>query len=386
VSREVRAKDHRASPPDRIKARVAWVVLLASALGLSAFLWNHGRFDLDIYLDAVRRSPDHSLYDYRDPKVGLPFNYPPFAAILMLPLTVLDRAVVDKLWLLAGIAASAWFTIAATRMTPRLPFPSWAVPLVAAAGIWSVPVLLTARLGQINWLLALAVLLDLKLERKSPHTAGIATGFATAIKLYPAAALLYFIARRNWGALRRAVITSAALSGLAAVVMPRESIDYWTKQIFTIDRIFGADNPLSVSVRREITWLPLPEGAATVLWLAVVGVLVWIALRRIGAAVERRNPLAGVTIAMCAGSACFPLSWSHHLYFLLPAALLWLGDGRERRRRLGAAVLALLLFEGLHPGRNATFIVARAIALVVVVVALPIDQERDAAVSPGGSP
>jgi hypothetical protein len=84
--------------------------------------------------------------------------------------------------------------------------------------------------------------------------------------------------------------------------------------------------------------------------------------------------------------ACFPLSWSHHLYFLLPAALLCLGDARVARRRVGAAVLAAVLFEGLHPGRNAGFIVARAIALVMVVVALPIDQEAAMTVRSGGSP
>ena len=326
------------------------------------------------------------LYDYRDPRVGLPFNYPPFAAVLMLPLTVLDRAVVDKLWLLGGIGASVWFIVAATRMAPRLPFPPMAGPLVAAVGIWSVPVLLTARLGQINWLLAAAVLLDLKLERDRPRAVGIATGFAVATKLYPAAVLLYFIARRNWDAVRRAVITAISLSAFAAVVMPRESVEYWTEQVFAIDRIFGADNPLSVSIRREISWLPLPDGVTTLLWLVAVALLAWVALRRIGTAVQRSNPLTGATIAMCAGSACFPLSWSHHLYFLLPAALLWLGDARDARRRVGAAVLAVALFEGLHPGGNAIFIVARAIALVVVVVALPVDQEEVTAVRSAGSP
>jgi alpha-1,2-mannosyltransferase len=353
---------------------------------LIAFLWDRRRFDLDIYIDAVRGWPDHSLYAYRDPKVGLPFNYPPFAAVLMLPLTALERSVTDKLWLMAGIAASAWFIVTAARSAPCLPFFSRAAPLVAAVGIWSVPVLLTARLGQINWLLALAVMLDLRLERKGSRAAGIATGFAAAVKLYPAAALLYLVAKPNWNALRRTVITAFSLSAIAAVVMPRESLDYWTKQVFEIDRVFGADNPLSVSIRREIAWLPLPEAVTTILWLAAAAVLGWIALRRVVTAVERDNPLAGATIAMCAGSACFPLSWSHHLYFLLPAALLWLGDGREPRRRLGAAALVVLLFEGLHPGRNAAFIVARAIALVVVVVALPIDQAKAAAVRPGGFP
>lgn len=224
VSRELRTKTSTRRT-GHLRERGAWAVLGASALGLGVFLWNHGRFDLDIYLDAVRGWPEQSLYDYRDPRVGLPFNYPPFAAVLMLPLTVVDRAAVDKLWLLAGIAASAWFIVTAVLMTPRFPLPTWTAPLVAAAGIWSVPVLLTARLGQINWLLALAVLLDLKLERDRPRTAGIATGFVAAIKLYPAAALLYFVAKRNWSALRRGVITAVT----AARSLPsRCLVNPWT--------------------------------------------------------------------------------------------------------------------------------------------------------------
>jgi len=353
--------------------------MLASGAALCAFLWNHRQFDLDIYLDAIQRWPRHSLYDYRDPRVGLPFNYPPFAAVLLLPLRNIDRTLVARLWLLAGVAASAWFLIAATRMAPRFRSAHRIAPLVAAVGVWSVPVLLTARLGQINWLLAMAVLLDVKWERAGSRAAGVGTGFAAAVKLYPAAALLYFAARRNWSAVRNAVVTGAVLSLLAAVVMPHESVDYWTRQVFTIDRLFGADNPLSTSMRREIAWLPLPEGVTTLLWLVAAVGLAWIAFRRITTAVEARNPLAGITIAMCAGSAAFPLTWSHHLYFLVPAAVCCFGDGRSARRVVGALALCLVLFEGLHPGRNAALIVARAVATIAVAVALPVDDCRDPA-------
>jgi alpha-1,2-mannosyltransferase len=364
------ALNRRAS---RVQVAGPWFLLSVSAAALALFYWNHRPFDLDIYLDAVRGWPRHSLYDYRDPRVGLPFNYPPFAAVLLLPLRGLHREIVDRLWLVAGIAASSWFIVTATKMAPRLPFPRSSAPLVAAVGIWTVPVLLTARLGQINWLLAPAVLFDVKLEREGSRIAGVGTGFAAAIKLYPAAGALYSVARRNWNALRNALAAAAALTLLAVVVMPRESVGYWTKQVFTIDRIFGADNPLSTSLRREIAWLPLPDGLATLLWLAAAAGLGWVALRRMRFAVQTENPLAALTIAMCAGSLCFPLTWSHHLYFLLPAVLLWFGDGRSMPRCLGAATLCLVLFEGLHPGRNAMLIVARTIALLVVTVALPID-------------
>jgi alpha-1,2-mannosyltransferase len=351
--------------------------VVVSVAVLSGVLWNAGHFDLDIYIDAVRGWPDHSLYDYRDPRVGLPFNYPPFAAVLFLPLTAVDRVVLDKVWLVTGIVSSACFLVMVARIAPRLPLPAQAAPLVAAVGIWSVPVLLTARLGQINWLLALLVVIDVDLERRGSRLAGVATGFAAAIKLYPAAAIVYLAARRNGRAARRAAATAVALSLLAGAIMPHELVSYWTEQVFTIDRLFGADNPLSTSIRREIAWLPLPAAASTILWLAAAALLGWIGLRRVRTAVARENPLAGITIAMCLGSAVFPLSWSHHLYFLLPAALLWFGDGSSRIRSFGAAALCIILFEGLHPGRNTIMIVARAIALVVVTVALPLDDGRE---------
>ncbi|MGH9011060.1 MAG: hypothetical protein ACRDYF_14595 [Acidimicrobiia bacterium] len=60
---ELRAKHTGILRRDHLRERGAWVVLLVSALGLSAFLWNHGRFDLDIYLDAARGWPDHLLYE-----------------------------------------------------------------------------------------------------------------------------------------------------------------------------------------------------------------------------------------------------------------------------------------------------------------------------------
>jgi alpha-1,2-mannosyltransferase len=371
------AKRTAVLPLARAGELASWLVLLTSGAALCALLWNHRQFDLDIYVDAIRGWPRHSLYDYRDPRVGLPFNYPPFAAVLMLPLRSLDRGLVDRLWLLAGVGASAWFIVSATKMAPRLPSPSRTAPFLAAVGIWSVPVLLTARLGQINWLLALAVLLDVKWEERGSRTAGVGTGFAAAIKLYPAAAVLYLVARRNWNAVRNAALTAGLLSLLAAVVMPDESVAYWTKQIFRIDRVFGPDNPLSTSIRREIAWLPFTEGTTTVLWLVATAGLGWIAYRHIRVAVAHRNPLAGITIAMCAGSACFPLTWSHHLYFLIPAVPLWFGDGRSTRRCIGAAALSVVLFKSLHPGRNAALIVARAAALVAVACALPIDPEPE---------
>ena len=52
MSRELRATHTSVWAREHVWEGCSWVVLGVSALGLSAFLWNHGRFDLDIYLDA----------------------------------------------------------------------------------------------------------------------------------------------------------------------------------------------------------------------------------------------------------------------------------------------------------------------------------------------
>ena len=117
----------------RLVGQVGWGrMVFVSAAGLAGVLWSVGRLDLDIYLDAVRGWPGQSLYDYRDPRFGLPFNYPPFAAVLLLPLRTLERAFVDKAWLLLSIVGSVWFLAIVARMAPKLPRSGETAPWLVA--------------------------------------------------------------------------------------------------------------------------------------------------------------------------------------------------------------------------------------------------------------
>ena len=117
-----------------------------------------------------------------------------------------------------------------------------------------------------------------------------------------------------------------------------------------------------------------------VVWVLCCAVLIVIALRRARRAVNIGNHLAAIVILMCLGGAISPISWTHHLYFLILALPLLVGDGRSLLRDLISLASLPLLFErGYDLGQLPTTTALRALALVLVVFALPIDEPHVAA-------
>ena len=131
------------------------------------------------------------------------FTYPPFAAVLFAPISVLPVILAQVLWELASVAA---FAIACAT---TLKLAGWratrtTVAAVLAAGLLLEPVYHTLLQGQINLILLALVLADVwRVSRNRP--AGIGVGIAAAIKLTPAIfVLLFLLAKRP-----RAALTAA---------------------------------------------------------------------------------------------------------------------------------------------------------------------------------
>jgi alpha-1,2-mannosyltransferase len=382
-------RDRRQDPEELIDlrdpvARRSWRGLLtmglpvASCLALIARLWAESyrtRIDFHIYFATVHRWPARSLYNF-DPRYHLGFTYPPFASVVIWPFTRLSESVAEHLWLVGTVAASAAFLLIVCRELPDRPRRWWFTPLVVAVGVWSVPVVFTARLGQINAFLALAVLVDVLLAKRGSRWAGVLTGLAAAIKLTPLAALVYFAAARKWRALITALGTFVAAAAAAAIASPHDTVRYWTTEVFSTKRVGGLGNHWNDSMRRLIAALPIRADSQTMVWILACLVLGFICYVRAVRAHDLGNDLAGITLAMCFGAAASPISWAHHLYFMLPALVLVLGSGRSRWRVAAAIVLVWMLFEVTSPGHNFATNVARAIALPTLVVAMPIDEVR----------
>src|SRR5438105_4759157 len=168
------------------------VAVFAGALALVLRLrihWQRFPLDLDVYREAGRYALHH-----RDPyspgfgdslRIKLPFTYPPFAALVFVPLALVPKTALLVGWTALCIGLFAVIIHVAVR--PALLARGWSHPgvLAAAAGIlvWSVPVAQTISYGQINLVLVAACLLDCGVTpRALGKRRGVLVGIATAIK------------------------------------------------------------------------------------------------------------------------------------------------------------------------------------------------------------
>jgi len=140
----------------------------------------------------------------------LPFTYPPFAVTALVPLALLPFLATAAMLTAASVAALPMVLYLALRLPPG---PSWLgragagrlALAAAAAAIWLEPVRSELHFGQIDLLLAAAILCDLALPSTARYK-GALIGIAAGIKLTPAIFIVYLLITRRY----RAAATAAA--------------------------------------------------------------------------------------------------------------------------------------------------------------------------------
>ncbi|MFJ8050289.1 glycosyltransferase 87 family protein [Streptomyces luteogriseus] len=275
-------------------------------------------FDLRVYYGSIDTWVHHGghLYDYRVPGTAYGFTYPPFAAVAMLPMALLG--------LHTAIAAALLLNLAALAMVLRLlTGPDWrrhgwfGWALTACLLALFEPLRDTLSFGQVNLLLLALVLTDATLLATGRgRLAGVGIGLAAAIKLTPALfiGLLLVAGRRRSAALATAVAVGA--TALAARVDPDASRFYWTEALWDTDRVGRLGYVSNQSVQGILARLGEPDRAV---WaLAVLLILgVWaVRVRRAVAAGDWTAAFALTGLAACLVS---PITWVHHLVWLLPS-------------------------------------------------------------------
>ncbi|MFI7315871.1 glycosyltransferase 87 family protein [Streptomyces venezuelae] len=313
--------------------------------------------DLMVYRaegETVRAGGD--LYALRTTEAHLPTTYPPFAALLFTPLTLLDTAVMRTLATLGNLALLIAFVYLSLRLVGERHARVESVLWASALAVWCEPVWTTLRYGQVNLLLAVLVLWDL--SRRTGHRwAGVGIGIAAAVKLTPAlfAVLLLLTgaaeaARRGtWRpAVRHACVAAVSFAGatlLAAAVLPYDSWRFWTRMVFEAGRVGLAEDTANQSLRGVLARLlhTGEPGAAWALAAAVTGS--W------GLAVAVAAALRGDrarSVLCCAATALLvsPVSWSHHWVWCVPMALLLWAEAERwgGRARWAAAGGVYLVF------------------------------------------
>ncbi|MDT5347951.1 MAG: alpha,2-mannosyltransferase, partial [Mycobacterium sp.] len=201
---------------------------------------------------------------------GLPFTYPPFAALIFVPLVVLPAiAAAVAMVVLNAVACLGLFGLVLTGVRDDwdlLRGGRWlAAPVsaktatvaLAAAVVFvvSVPVQGNFTYGQLDLILATVVALDI-LPPAVRWPRGLLVGLAAAIKLTPAVFVGYFLVTRQWRALAVSLLTAASATGLGWLADPSDTAGYFTSTAFDPARIGRLTFASNQSVRGIIDRIP----------------------------------------------------------------------------------------------------------------------------------
>lgn len=286
-------------------------------------------FDLRVYHGALHNwlREGGRLYDYRVPGTPYGFTYPPFAALAMLPLAWLPFGAAVVIALLLDLAALAVVLRLLTGRAWRR--HGWyGCALAACVLALFEPLRDTVSFGQVNLLLLALVLVDgWLLATGRDRWAGVGIGLAAAIKLTPAlfAGLLLLAGRRRAAGVATAV--AAGATALAAAAAPDASRFYWTQALWDTSRVGRLDYVSNQSLQGILARLGETDRAV---WAAAVVVVlaVWgVRARRAALEGDWRAAFALTALAACLVS---PVTWVHHLVWLLPAFAVLAGAGRAR--------------------------------------------------------
>lgn len=332
----------------RAAALTRWTLVVTVPLLVAALYWSWYRLrnyalDLDVYRIGVQAWLDGSDMYGRLPLPlhgpELPFIYPPFAAIAMVPLTVVPYAVAFTAQFVASVLSLA----ICIALTIRVAWPAggWRAPFllgvpVLAAVLLMEPVAQTFAFGQINLVLMLLVLVDL-LAPRTWWPRGLLLGLAAAIKLTPGGFVLYFLVRRDWKAAGVAVVTGILATGLGFVVDLDSSVRYWfvggPAAGVSGSTFFSNETVQAVLARQEV-----PEPWFHILWLGIVAVLLALAVPII----RRTEPVIAMSATAAVVLMATPTAWSHHWVWVVPA-LIGIGAHALRHRSAGWAVVGVVI-------------------------------------------
>jgi alpha-1,2-mannosyltransferase len=363
-----------------------WAARLIAVVSVGALLVNlwtsegTSRIDFYVYAEAISASGSMSLYDFQYRILGLPFLYPPFAAIVLWPLSAMTNSTGESLWWCVTAACSVWFlavvgwSIApvAARRWPRSPFadPEVAVLSCVAAGVWTMPVLLNGRLGQVNALVAALIVTDLVLLRRRSALAGVGTGLAAAIKVTPALLIPYLFLAGRRRASAVAATSFVVATGIAAVVYPSDTWRFFRSELWSTRRAPDVDTFFNNTIRRVAAGLP-NDRLELLVWALVSLLVLVVAFRRAVRADRAGNVLAAFTLVMLASYLVSPLTWGHHLFFLIPAVLWWLVTADAWWRWALGAVAVVALVDPMGLGETPSMSLVRIAVMAVMVFALP---------------
>ena len=329
---------------------LAWGAALAAVFplvrGYLTSVPDQRMVDLNVYraggLSVLQGQPLYSVVT--PPPQLLPFTYPPAAALFAVPLALLSWPAAQLAWvpvIYLPLAVLTWFAFAPLLRRVPAGGPRAAVlALVVAACAYLFPMRDEMRFGQVDMVLLAMAVADCA-ARAPRWPRGALVGLATAIKLVPGVFIVYL-----WLSGRRRAAVTAAAAALAWtlgawLLLPDDSVTYWTSAIFQSGRLGANAGTSNQSLRGILLREFLPGQAPGALW-AAVAVVVAVA----GFAVARRlaresRELEAMAVTAVLWVLLSPVSWIHHFVVVIVAIGAILADGRSRGRIALAAGTAI---------------------------------------------
>ena len=339
--------------PGSLWARVALVAVNLAAVTVFLLSYSrHGvgfgpyRIDLGAYrAGGLTWLHGQSLYGQVPVIQGLrlPFTYPPIAAVVLAPLALLPMAAAGTVLTVASIAlAAVVLRVFLRRLAGPAAAPVWAALWLLPVALLLEPVRSTLAYGQINIVLMALVTLDcLTAEPRWPR--GALVGLAAAVKLTPAAFVLFFLLRRDYRAAATAGVSFAVTTAAGFVLAWHDSVRYWTSVVFQTGRIGDPVIAANQCIQGVLARAGLDPhslaGAAA--WLALSAIVVMVAWRGMRQALAASQDCWALSLNAFAALLISPMSWSHHWVWCAPALLTLADLGRRHRSRLAAAVAAI---------------------------------------------
>jgi alpha-1,2-mannosyltransferase len=357
------ARASGAGPASRLRDWALPVAAAVFALAMAAYVADlavHpgrllGWYDLNVYNHAglIARNFPARLYTWQL-KPGIKFTYTPFAALVFAFGSLLPWAVLR--WLMTAVSlvaltAIVWLTLGALGRRGR--DRTVMTLAVAAAALWTEPVLRALHLGQIELLLMALIVWDLgQPDEGRRWWKGAGVGVAAGIKLVPLIFIPYLLLA---GKVRQALAASAAFAAtvvIGFVFLPHASSKWWLTGYFLhAGNVGDVGSLLNQSLYALVTRVAGGAHAATPVWLAVAVIVGLLGVAAAAVLHRSGRPVAGWVTCALTGLLVSPISWDHHWVWIVPVLAL-LADaavrarGVARRAFLALAVAVFAVYGG----------------------------------------
>ncbi|MDI2032055.1 glycosyltransferase 87 family protein [Saccharopolyspora sp. TS4A08] len=328
---------------------IAAIVLEVLAVWFVHWIDTRGYMDTEIYrLGARAWLNGYQVYgDDLTPETPdsatLPFIYPPFAALLFIPLTWLSETaavVVVALCSHLAILVTAYSLARSSRhLAPHAGRVAVATALLLPWLTIIEPSRETLNYGQINLVLMGLVAADCLLPR-TRWPRGMLVGIAAAIKLTPLGFLLLFLLRKDYRAMSITGVTFATTVFVGFLAAPRDSADWWLDKMLSTGDSFGTVYAGNLTLRSLLAKQELTGFALNSLWIGGSLLLLVLAIMGIRYALSVRDVPLALMINAVWVLLVSPISWSHHWVWAGPAlALVFVMSLRNRWYGMTIAVV-----------------------------------------------